>query len=163
MAASAPQHVCRAKTWAMAVFFQVAIIGYFVGVAYAYRRAISPSFFAGAPWRLPLWASLGAYMSLAFLVMSYTDLFLPRAPAAVQRRFIWIGVCAVGVGALNAMVTAVLAVGVADCRVLMGWTGGVAACIAGLLVFWAWLARKYGGEGGGPSENGKPCAARLPA
>ncbi|PUZ62402.1 hypothetical protein GQ55_4G354600 [Panicum hallii var. hallii] len=145
----------------MAVFFQVATIGYFVGVAYAYRRAISPSFFAGAPWRLRLWASLGAYMSLALLVVSCTDLFLPRAPAAVQRRFAWIGVCAVGVGALNAMVTAVLAVGVEDRRVLMGCTGGVAACIAGLLVFWAWLARKYGG-GSDPSENGKPCTARLP-
>jgi hypothetical protein len=80
MAAPEPQHASRAKAWAMAVFFQVATIGYFVGVAYAYRRAISPSFFAGAPWRLRLWASLGAYMSLALLVVSCTDLF-PAARA----------------------------------------------------------------------------------
>ena len=158
MAASPPPHACRAKTWAMAVFFQVAIIGYFVGVAYAYRRGISPSFFAGAPWRLPLWASLGAYLSLALQVMSYTDLFLPRAPAAVQRRFTWIGVCAVGVGALNAMVTAVLAVGVADCRVLMGWTGGVhrrAPRVLGVACSQVRRRRRPVGEW--------PCTARLPA
>ncbi|CAL5045462.1 unnamed protein product [Urochloa decumbens] len=151
MAAPPPQ-VCRAKTCAMAVFFQVATIGYFVGVSYAYRRFISPSFFSSVPWRLPLWASLGAYMSLAFLVLSRMDLFLPRAPAAVRRRFTWIGVVAVGVVALNAMVSAVLAAGVEDGRVLMGCTGGVAASIAGLLVFWGCLACKYGG-GGDMCEN----------
>ncbi|KAJ1257764.1 hypothetical protein BS78_10G021300 [Paspalum vaginatum] len=150
-AAAPPQQASRAATWAMAVLFQVAIIGYFAGVAYAYKRSIIPSFFTSnvvsvpPPRPLRLWASFGVYMSLAFLIKSYVDLFLPRTPAAVQRRFTRIGICAVCVGALNATVRVVLLVGVKSSRVLLGCTCGVAASIVGLLVFWGCLGAKYGG------------------
>ncbi|KAL6606560.1 hypothetical protein ACP70R_042213 [Stipagrostis hirtigluma subsp. patula] len=139
-------HVSRAATWAVAAVIQTAIAGYFVGVAYVFKSGVSPSFFSSAPWRLPLWASLGVYLSLAFLVMFYIDLFLPRAPVAVQKRFTGVAIWLVGVVALNLMVSVVLGAGVKDGRVLIACTCVVAAFAVGIVVFWAWLVGRYGGH-----------------
>jgi hypothetical protein len=54
----------------------------------------------------------------------------------------------VGVLVIGGMVSAVLGLQVQDTRVLAACTGVAAAFIVGLVGFWVWLARTYGGDSG---------------
>ncbi|CAL5050595.1 unnamed protein product [Urochloa decumbens] len=138
-------HRSRCDIWTAAVVIEAALIAFFVGMASALKSETSPSFFSAAPWRLALWASFGVYMSLVFAVIFYVELFLPRTPVAVRTKLTDVGVCAIGVGALNVMVAVVLSVGAKDTRVLVCCTGVVAAFVVGLVAFWGWLVGRYGG------------------
>ncbi|PAN26053.1 hypothetical protein PAHAL_4G343600 [Panicum hallii] len=166
-------HMSRCEIWTLAVFTEAAFIAFFVGMTHAVKSATSPSSSA-VPWRLALWASYGVYMLLVFLVMFYIDLFLPRAPVAVMEKLRDVGGEAVGVGALNLMVSVVLAVEVRGSRVLAGCTAVLAAFVVGLVAFWEWLAGRYGGDpldpataaapriGGSSEVAGQPYVTHLP-
>ncbi|KAF0918152.1 hypothetical protein E2562_022719 [Oryza meyeriana var. granulata] len=100
-----------------------------------------PAFYSSAPWRVPMWLSWGVYMSLASWVDFYVELFLPLTPLALEKAFFYGGVL-FGSVALGVMELAVLAT-CADARVLAGCTCVVAACITGVVVFWARIACVY--------------------
>ncbi|CAL5078337.1 unnamed protein product [Urochloa decumbens] len=116
-------------------------------------------------------------MSLVFAVIFYIELFLPRTPVAIRKKLMDVGVCAIGVGALNVMVAVVLSVGTKDSPVLACCTGVVAAFVVGLVAFWGWLVGRYGGgddpaimTAAAPASRigsslglaGQPHVARLP-
>lgn len=84
--------------------------------------------------------------SLFFMMISYTELFLPRTPLALVKKMKYIGGLGVGL-AMTLMVNTVLATEVKNTRVLVGCTCVDAAVITGLVAFWVWLARTYGGGG----------------
>ncbi|KAI4990107.1 hypothetical protein ZWY2020_038470 [Hordeum vulgare] len=138
-------HVTRTKRWVTAVFLQLFCpVGITSILIYGYTSESSPSFFSSVPWRLPLVLSYGAYLSVIFLIESYAGLFLPRTPLAVIEKLRIIGAWGVGMGVLGVMVSVVLGTAVEDSRVLAGCTCLVAVSVAGLVVFWVWLARMYG-------------------
>ncbi|RLN13347.1 hypothetical protein C2845_PM09G01320 [Panicum miliaceum] len=166
-------HMSRCEIWTLAVFTEAGFIAFLVVMAHAAKSATSPSFFSAVPWRLSLFACYGVYMSLVFLVKFYIDLFLPRAPVAAMEKLKDVGGGAIGLGALNLMVSVVLGVQVRDSRVLEGCTAVVAAFAVGLVAFWAWLAGRYGGDpldpataapriGSSSELAAQPYVARLP-
>ncbi|KAF7020664.1 hypothetical protein CFC21_033733 [Triticum aestivum] len=146
-------HVPRHKIWTMAVFAQIMSPAVVTSILYG---DIWPqgfrSFFRGAPWRLPLALSWGFYLSLLYLIMLYAGLFLPRTPVAVVKKLFYVGAYGVG-GGITAMVSGVLGCRVKDGRALAGCTALVEVIIVGLVAFWVWLARTYGGDGDSSSEE----------
>jgi len=145
-------HVSRAARWTAAAFVQILIpVGCTLILVYTYRSESSPSFFSSVPWRLVLLLSWSAYMSVLFMVTSYAQLFLPRTPLAVVEKIEGIGLWGVGVCVIGVMVSIVLSVPVEDTRILAGCFCVVAAIVVGLVAFWVWLARTYGG--GDPLET----------
>ncbi|KAK3161612.1 hypothetical protein QOZ80_1BG0079300 [Eleusine coracana subsp. coracana] len=139
-------HVSRDVLWTTAVLPQIAFpVGLTWILVDAYRSDYSPTFFSSVPWRLPLLLSLSAYGSLFFMMISYAELFLPRTPLALVKKIEYIGGLGVGL-TMCVMGNAVLATEVKNTSVLVGCTCVEAAVIAGLVAFWVWLARTYGGD-----------------
>ncbi|RLM55378.1 hypothetical protein C2845_PM10G00020 [Panicum miliaceum] len=140
-------HVPRGTRWMLAVLYQIHIpIASTLSVSIYISGGSPSSFFGSVPWRLALLLSWSAYLSLLLLIKSYAELFLPRTPVAVDKKIVNEGLLGVGVGVIGLMVAAALASRVEDNRVLASCTGVVAAFIAGLVAFWVWLARTYGGS-----------------
>jgi hypothetical protein len=137
-------HLPRGVLWTAALLPQIALVVLTLFEVDAYNRSVSHTFFSSVPWRLALLLSLSAYASLFFMMTSYAELFLPRTPLALVEKINDIG----GLGVFLAggiMVNAVLAGEVKDTRVLVGCTCVDAVFMAGLVAFWVWLARTYGG------------------
>jgi hypothetical protein len=92
------------------------------------------------PWQLAIAVLWTVYAELGIVIYSYTHLFLPLTPVTVEKTFRY-----------TAFYLHVLLSGLA----ILSWIGifGIgytiactcinAICLAGLLVFWLWIARKY--------------------
>ncbi|OEL14906.1 hypothetical protein BAE44_0024078 [Dichanthelium oligosanthes] len=125
----------------------------FAAVVFAMRIAVLPSdptLLSRVPWLLPLWTLWGVYLSLAFVVRSYANLYLPRTPVAVDEAINDVGLVAIGCG--QPMEAIIVGLPVGDERIVMSCTGVVAAFVVGLLAFWVWLVRTYGGPAQQPSR-----------
>ncbi|XBI37822.1 hypothetical protein VPH35_123034 [Triticum aestivum] len=132
----------RSVLWFMAVLHQV-----HAAVVYSAFLAGDPLYFTCVPWRLPLLLSMYAYASLALLILSHVELFLPRVPFAVHQALLYRGLIAVGGGVVNPMGSFVLGLPAGHDGVVAACTCLIAVLIGGLLVLWGWLARGYGGGG----------------
>uniref|UniRef100_A0A0D9WAM1 DUF7378 domain-containing protein n=1 Tax=Leersia perrieri TaxID=77586 RepID=A0A0D9WAM1_9ORYZ len=140
-AGEAVAHMSRSELWVTAAMLQLFSVSFTALVAWLFWHR-DHSFYSTAPWRLPMWLSCGVYSSLALWIDSYIDLFLPRTPWALQESFMEYGY-KLGSILLTLMEAIVLSISVEDTRVLVGCTCVVAACIGGLLLFWARLVRDY--------------------
>uniref|UniRef100_A0A0D9V541 DUF7378 domain-containing protein n=1 Tax=Leersia perrieri TaxID=77586 RepID=A0A0D9V541_9ORYZ len=105
--------------------------------------ADDPLYLARVPWRLPVRVLFDSYVSLIMVIREYTIMYLPGAPLTVEENLVLFGLCCVGGVALVMMAT-VLGIPVEDSRVVMACAGVLAILDVGLLVYWAWLVRKYG-------------------
>ncbi|CAO2171292.1 unnamed protein product [Urochloa humidicola] len=119
----------------------------------------NPLLFARSPWVLPMWTLLGVYLSLAWVVRSYANLYLPRTPVIVEEAITDVGLLGIGAGVLLPMEVVVVGVPVEDERIVMACTGVAAAFVGGMLTFWVWLARRYGGPAA--AKRPKPCHAKV--
>jgi hypothetical protein len=104
-----------------------------------------PLLLSRSPLLLPLYVLWGVYLSLAFVILAYVNLYLPGTPVAVDEGFIYVGI--VGIGCCVLVPTELIPLGlpVEDRRVVVACIAVLIALIAGLIVFWEWLIRKYGG------------------
>ncbi|CAO2183028.1 unnamed protein product [Urochloa humidicola] len=109
------------------------------------RLSSEPLLLVCIPWLLPLWILWFVYMSLTLVIGAYANMFLPRTPVAVDEAIMNVAFGAVGGGVLGPMEVIALGLPIRDQRVVIAFTGVVAASIAGLLVFWVWLGCRYGG------------------
>ncbi|CAM0145229.1 unnamed protein product [Urochloa decumbens] len=120
------------------------------------RLLSEPLLLACVPWLLPLWILWGVYMSLALVISAYANMFLPRTPVAVDEAITYVAFGALGGGVLGPMEVIALGLPIRNQRVVIAFTGVVAAFIAGLLVFWVWLVCRYyrgpAGEAAGASN-----------
>ncbi|CAO2183027.1 unnamed protein product [Urochloa humidicola] len=108
-----------------------------------------------------MWTLYGVYMSLALVVRSYANLYLPRTPLAVDEAITDVGFLGIGIGVLMPMEVVVIGVPVEDERIVMACTGVAAAFVGGMLAFWVWLARRYGGPAAAKPSDAKALGAGI--
>ncbi|CAL4961648.1 unnamed protein product [Urochloa decumbens] len=121
----------------------------------------NPLLLACSPWVLPMWTLYGVYMSLALVVRSYANLYLPRTPVAVDEAIIYVGFLGIGIGVLMPMEVVVVVVPVEDQRIVMACTGVAAAFVGGMLAFWVCLHRRYGGPAADKPTDAKAAKAGI--
>lgn len=112
-----------------------------IGIYSFHRPPPYPLTIRHLPWQLALFISWAAYTWLAALICCYILLFLPLTPVTVEASFCYYGFY-FNMGLLWALVFLSLTV-IRDHRYTIAALRINAVFLAGLLVFWWWLARKY--------------------
>jgi MFS family permease len=132
----------RRKMWVVAVglLLFIASGSSGLGIAAFHRPPPYPPV-RHLPWQLAMFILWAVYVGLAAVIHCYIHIFLPLTPVTVEKSFRHIGLY------FNIVLLGIMAI---LSLTVINHVGYTIACIcinavflAGLLVFWRWIARKY--------------------